>query len=268
MWEKRERAVGRASRRQAILTSVGVEASSPPMPASELTIGFDADDTLWHNEVYFERVHERYRELLAHYHEAATVDRTLFATEMRNLPLYGYGAKGFMLSAIETAVELTKGKISAEEIRQLIVLGHGMLAHPVELLDGVAETLAELAGTYRLLVITKGDLHHQERKLARSGIAAHFRQVEIVSEKDEGTYAALWRRHGIDARRFLMVGNSLKSDIVPVLALGGAGVHVPYHLTWAAERVEKVPEGGANFFQIKTLRELPAVVRTWAAGRA
>jgi putative hydrolase of the HAD superfamily len=237
------------------------------MTSPELTIGFDADDTLWHNEVYFERVHERYRELLAHHHDAATVDRTLFATEMRNLPLYGYGAKGFTLSAIETAVELSKGEISAEEIRELIVLGQGMLAQPVELLEGVAETLAELAGAHRLLVITKGDLHHQERKLARSGIAGHFRHVEIVSEKDEGTYAALFRRHGIEARRFLMVGNSLKSDIAPVLALGGAGVHVPYHLTWAAEHVEQAPEAGADFFQIKTLRELPAVVRTWAAGR-
>ena len=118
-----------------------------------------------------------------------------------------------------------------------------------------------------MLVITKGDLHHQERKLAGSGLAAHFRHVEIVSEKDEGTYEAIWRRRGIEARRFLMVGNSLKSDIVPVLALGGAGVHVPYHLTWAAEQVEKTPEAGADFFQIKMLRELPAVVRTWAAGR-
>ena len=238
------------------------------MTSPELTIGFDADDTLWHNEVYFERVHERYRELLAHYHDAATLDRTLFATELRNLPLYGYGAKGFTLSAIETAVELSKGKISAEEIRELIVLGQGMLAHSVELLDGVAETLAELSGGYRLLVITKGDLHHQERKLARSGIAAHFRHVEIVSEKDEGTYAAIWRRHGIEARSFLMVGNSLKSDISPVLSLGGAGVHVPYHLTWAAEHVEKEPESGNDFFQIKTLQELPAVVRTWAARRS
>lgn len=238
------------------------------MSASELTIGFDADDTLWHNEAIFERFHERYRELLAHHHDGATVDRVLFATEMRNLPLYGYGAKGFTLSAIETAVELTAGKISAEEIRQLIVLGQGMLAHPVELLEGVEDTLGELAGAYRLLVITKGDLHHQERKLALSGVAAHFRHVEIVSEKDGGTYATILRRHGIEARRFLMVGNSLKSDILPVLALGGAGVYVPYHITWAAERVEKAPEASANFFQIKTLRELPDVVRTWAAGRA
>jgi putative hydrolase of the HAD superfamily len=237
------------------------------MADRELTIGFDADDTLWHNEAIFERVHERYRELLAHYHDAATVDRTLFATEMRNLALYGYGVKGFTLSAIETAVELTQGKISAEEIRQLIVLGQGMLAHPVELLEGVEETLAELAGAYRLIVITKGDLHHQERKLALSGLAARFRHVEIVSEKDAGTYAAIFRRYAVDPREFLMVGNSSKSDIVPVLALGGAGVHVPYHITWAAERVETPPEASADLFTIKTLRELPGVVRTWAAAR-
>ena len=133
-------------------------------------------------EVLEQQVLQGYRELLVHYHDAATVNRTLFATELRNLPLYGYGAKGFTLSAIETAVELTQGKISAEEIRQLIVLGQEMLAQPVELLDGVAETLAELAGAYRLLVITKGDLHHQERKLAGSGLAAHFRHVKRHTE--------------------------------------------------------------------------------------
>lgn len=240
----------------------------PTMSAPELTIGFDADDTLWHNEAIFERVHERYRALLADYHDAATVDRTLFATEMRNLALYGYGVKGFTLSSIETAIELTGGKIRAEEIQRLIVLGREMLAHPVELLDGVADTLTELAGAYRLLVITKGDLHHQERKLALSGVAAHFRHVEIVSEKDVGTYAAILRRYAVEPREFLMVGNSLKSDVMPVLALGGAGVHVPYHITWEAERVETGPAASGDFFEIATLRELPGVVRTWAAGRA
>lgn len=237
------------------------------MPTSDLTIGFDADDTLWHNEVLFEHIHERYRALLALYHDAATVDRTLFATEMRNLPLYGYGVKGFMLSAVETAIELTAGKISAEEIQLLMRLGREMLAHPVELLEGVPETVAALAGSHRLLLITKGDLHHQERKVARSGIAAHFRHIEIVSEKDEGTYATVFRRHGIDPRRFLMVGNSLKSDILPVLALGGTGVYVPYHITWAAEHVEKMPEASGRLFQIKTLRELPEIVQAWSAAR-
>lgn len=234
------------------------------MANRDLTIGFDADDTLWHNESIFEKSHERYRALLARYHDAATVDRTLFATEMRNLELYGYGVKGFTLSAIETAIQLTQGQIRAEEIRQLIELGRDMLAHPVELLDEVAETLAELAPRYRLLLITKGDLRDQERKLARSGLAAHFRAVEIVSEKDEGTYAAIFRRHGIAAERFLMVGNSLKSDIVPVLGLGGAGAYVPYRITWAAELVEEMPRADGRFFRLNRVRDVAAV----AAGLA
>lgn len=235
------------------------------MTARDLVIGFDADDTLWHNETIFEKVHERHRALLARYHEAATVDRTLFATEMRNLELYGYGVKGFTLSAIETAIQLTGGKISADEIQQLIALGRDMLAHPVELLEGVTETLAAISQEYRLLLITKGDLRDQERKLAKSGLTAHFQQVEIVSEKDEGTYATILRRHAIPAAQFLMVGNSLKSDIMPVLVLGGAGAHVPYHLTWAAERVEAMPPDRGRFFQLKTIRELTAVLATLAA---
>ena len=232
---------------------------------STLTLGFDADDTLWHNETIFEKVHERYRALLAHYHDAATVDRTLFATEMRNLQLYGYGVKGFTLSAIETAIQLTAGKISAAEIQQLISLGRDMLEHPVDVLDGVIETLAALSGQHRLLVITKGDLRDQERKLARSGLAAHFQHVEILSEKDEGSYAALFRRHTIDPARFLMIGNSLKSDILPVLALGGAGAHVPYPITWAAEYVETPPAAGDRFFTLKNIRDLPAVLSKLSA---
>ena len=230
------------------------------MSARDLVIGFDADDTLWHNESIFERSHERYRALLAHYHDTATVDRTLFATEMRNLDLYGYGVKGFTLSAIETAIQLTAGKISATEIRELIDLGRDMLAHPVDLLDGAADILATLAPQHRLLLITKGDLRDQERKLAKSNLAAHFRAIEIVSEKNADTYATIFRRHAIAPERFLMVGNSIKSDILPVLALGGAGAHVPYHLTWAHERVEELPRADGRFFELKTLRELAAVI--------
>ncbi len=228
--------------------------------ASDLAIGFDADDTLWHNENIFEHTHERYRALLAQYHDAATVERTLFATEMRNLELYGYGVKGFTLSAIETAIHLTAGRIRADEIQHLIDLGRQMLAHPVELLPGVEETLTTLAARHRLLLITKGDLRDQERKLSKSGLAAHFRHVEILSEKKESTYAEVLRRHGLAAERFVMVGNSLKSDILPVLALGGIGVHVPYRLTWAAERVEKMPRAAGRFFRLESIRELPAVV--------
>jgi putative hydrolase of the HAD superfamily len=230
------------------------------MSKRELVIGFDADDTLWHNESIFEKTHERYRALLSQYHDADTVDRTLFATEMRNLELYGYGVKGFTLSAIETAIQLTAGKIRADEIQHLIELGRDMLAHPVDLLDGVIETLSTLSTNHRLIVITKGDLRDQERKLEKSGLAAHFEKVEIVSEKNEATYSGIFRRHAITAKRFLMVGNSLKSDILPVLTLGGAGAYVPYHLTWAAERVEEVPPVQGRLFRLKTLRELPDVV--------
>jgi len=225
-----------------------------------MVIGFDADDTLWHNESIFEKTHERYRALLSQYHDAATVDRTLFATEMRNLELYGYGVKGFTLSAIETAIHLTSGKIRADEIQQLIELGQNMLVHPVELLEGVSAALAVLAQRHRLLLITKGDLRDQERKLAKSGLESHFQHVEIVSEKNEAAYAAIWRRHGVAAGEFLMVGNSIKSDILPVLSLGGAAAYVPYHLTWAAERVEEVPRADGRFFQIGALRELATVV--------
>ena len=229
-----------------------------------LVIGFDADDTLWHNEIIFERVHERYRSLLARYHDAATVDRTLLATEKRNLELYGYGVKGFTLCAIETAIALTAGKISAHEIDGLLVLGREMLAHPIELLDGVTEVVEELAKQHTLLLITKGDLRDQERKLAKSGLSGRFHLVEIVSEKDRSTYEAIFRRHAIAPDRFLMVGKSLKSDILPVLALGGAGAHVPYPLTWAHEQVEQLPPADGRFFQLKTMRELLDVVRTLA----
>lgn len=219
-------------------------------------IGFDADDTLWHNEVIFERVHERYRALLARYHDAATVDRTLFATEMRNLELYGYGVKGFTLSAIETAIELTSGKISAEEIRTLIQLGQGMLQHPVELLEGVTDVLRAVAADHTLLLITKGDLRDQERKLAKSGLAGLFAAVEIVSEKNDSTYRTVLQKHRISPAEFLMVGNSLKSDILPVLALGGAGAHIPYPLLWQHERTIELPKAEGRFFELAHLRDL------------
>ena len=235
------------------------------MATHELVIGFDADDTLWHNENIFEKTHQRYRALLSQYHDSATVERTLFATEMRNLELYGYGVKGFTLSAIETAIELTEGKIRADEIQQLIELGREMLSHPVELLEGVAETLAALSGRHRLLVITKGDLRDQERKLAKSGLADYFERVEIVSEKDAATYERILQRHDIAARRFLMVGNSLRSDILPVLTLGAAGAHVPYHLTWAAERVEEIPVAEGRFYRLNSLRELPRLIASLGA---
>ncbi len=229
----------------------------------DLCIGFDADDTLWHNENIFEDVHERYYTLLARYHDAATVERALFATEMRNLDLYGYGIKGFMLSSIETAIELTDGKVSTAELRELIALGREMLDHPVELLDGAVEVLEALAPAHRLILITKGDLRDQERKVSKSGIARHFEAIEIVSEKDARTYERIFARHGIDPVKFLMVGNSVKSDILPVLGLGGSGVHVPYRITWGHEHAETPPSDDGRFFRASCLRDLPGIVGRW-----
>jgi putative hydrolase of the HAD superfamily len=223
-------------------------------------IGFDADDTLWHNESIFDRAQQRYRALLAQWHPADEVNRLLFQTEMRNLPLYGYGVKGFMLSAAETAIELTKGAISAQEIREILALGQEMLAHPVELLPGVAEIVPALARDYRLLLITKGDLHHQERKVAESRLAPHFHAVEILSEKDGPTYERVLRRHGVAAAEFVMIGNSLKSDILPVLELGGAGVHIPYHITWQHEHVAEAPHQHPRFRKVGHLAELPPLL--------
>ncbi|HMD60619.1 MAG TPA: HAD family hydrolase [Opitutaceae bacterium] len=226
-------------------------------------IGFDADDTLWHNENIFERVHERYCELLARHHDAETVRRALHATEMRNLDLYGYGIKGYMLSSIETAIELTGGRLGANELRELLALGRGMLDHPVELLDGAEELLEMLASSHSLLLITKGDLRDQERKLLKSGLAQRFRAIEIVSEKDRGTYERILQRHDVSPAHFLMVGNSLKSDIAPVLELGGTAVHIPYQYTWGHEQTEKPHAAEGRFFEAASLRELPGIVERW-----
>jgi putative hydrolase of the HAD superfamily len=226
------------------------------------TIGFDADDTLWHNESIFEATHAKYRALLARWHDAATVDRRLLATELRNLELYGYGIKAHALSCIETAIELSGGEIRGAEIRAIIAFAQEMLAHPVELLDGAAAAVTQLAPSHRLLLITKGDLRDQERKLAKSGLAPHFQHTEIVAEKDAGTYARILRRLQIPPAQFLMVGNSLKSDVLPALDLGAQAVLVPYHLLWQGEQAAAPPPAAAagRFFQIRTLHELPALV--------
>jgi putative hydrolase of the HAD superfamily len=234
--------------------------------AQDLIIGFDADDTLWHNEVNFESHHERYRALLAQYHDGATVDAALLAMERRNVPLYGYGIKGFTLSAIETAIHLTEGKISAAEIQRLIDLGRELMDRPIEMLEGVHEALALLGERHPLILITKGDLRDQERKVAKSGLGGRFRAVEIVSEKDEATYATILRRNNIAPEKFLMVGNSVKSDILPVLELGGTGVHIPYHITWALEHAHAPTGAEGRFFAIETMAQLPPVVERWVAG--
>jgi putative hydrolase of the HAD superfamily len=168
-----------------------------------------------------------------------------------------------MLSAIETAIELTGGKLSANELREILALGRGMLDHPVELLDGAPEVLDLLAPSYRLFLITKGDLRDQERKLIKSGIADRFQGVDILSEKNLRNYERILQRHDIEPANFLMVGNSLKSDILPILALGGAGVFIPYPLTWHHERAEMPPASEGRFFQAASLRDLPDIVARW-----
>jgi len=225
------------------------------------TLAFDADDTLWHNETYYAETQEAFRALLRPYHDDAWINERLHATELRNLGHYGYGIKGFTLSMIETALELTEERLDGAGIRQVVQLGKAMLAKPVEPLPGVAEVLPQLARSYELVLITKGDLFDQETKLAKSGLGGHFSKVEIVSEKDRATYAAILERHGLAPEAFVMVGNSVKSDILPVLALGGRAVHIPYHLTWAHEVVAS-PEG-APFPVLDSIRELPGLLASW-----
>ncbi|MGO1078761.1 HAD family hydrolase [Inquilinus sp. CA228] len=234
------------------------------MPAP-LTVAFDADDTLWHSESVFEETHGRLVALLSPWVDAETLERTLLDTEARNLKTFGYGVKGFILSMIETAIEITEGRIGAAQIRTILELGKAMMDHPVELIDGVVETLDALApaakaGRIRLIVITKGDLFHQESKVARSGLAERFESVEIVAEKDEATYRRILQRGGATPDRFLMIGNSMRSDILPVLDLGGQAVHIPYHITWAHEAVSRPEVAPPGFHTLDSIREVPGLV--------
>ncbi len=224
-------------------------------------IAFDADDTLWHNENLYSLTQERFKRLLAPFQDVATIDQRLYTTEMRNLAFFGYGIKGFTLSMIETAIEITDGRIGAHEIRQIIDYARDMLRAPVELLPGVRETIALLSDSYRLMIVTKGDLFDQESKIARSGIADYFQHIEIVSEKTPAAYAAVMKRHGIEPRRFLMVGNSLRSDILPVVEVGGNAVYIPYHLTWIHERVTDEGAIAGRYVTLSHIGELP----TWLA---
>ena len=230
-------------------------------------IGFDADDTLWHNEVIFEETHRRYCELLSRHHDARTVEETLHATEMRNLELFGYGIKGFALSSIETAILLTDGQISAEEIRSIIDLAKAMMHHPVELLPGVADTVRTLAFDHPIILITKGDLRDQQRKIAKSGLAGYFSHTEVVAEKNRETYARVLERARVRPDRFVMVGNSIKSDVLPVLDLGGTAIHIPYPTTWVHERADR-PENQGRFFELNSLAELPGLIAKLSQNQA
>lgn len=223
-------------------------------------VAFDADDTLWANETYFRKTEEEFCGLLAPYAGRETVAAALLRTETANVPLYGYGAKGCTLSMIETALAVGGGELPPAVIGRILALGRSLLEIPVTLLDGVRQTLEALQGRYRLVVATKGDLLDQRRKLERSGVAHYFDHAEIMPDKNEAAYAALTTALGVSPERFLMVGNSLRSDIYPVLAVGAKAVHVPFEVTWQHE----VPDGehtGAPFATLRSLAELPALLR-------
>ena len=217
-------------------------------------IAFDADDTLWVNEPYFQETEHKFCALLEDYLPHHSVSQELFKTEMQNLALYGYGVKGFMLSMIETALRVSNNTVSLSTIEKAIQYGKDLLEKPIELLDGIEEVLQTLKNKYRLVVATKGDLLDQERKLKKSGLEHYFHHIEIMSDKQEKDYIKLIKHLDIKPEEFLMIGNSLKSDVIPVLAIGGHALHVPYHTTWAHEKVEQTIEH-ERFSQVTTIRE-------------
>lgn len=222
-------------------------------------IAFDADDTLWPNQPHFDHVERELCAILAQCGDAAHIGGQLYAVQRRNMHLFGYGAKSLMLTMVETAIQLTDGAVTGREIQQLLDLGKRLLDFPIEPLPGVVEVLSELTRRgERLMVLTKGDLFDQESKLARSGLGDFFAYVEIVSEKDPATYRRVLARHGVAPADFLMIGNSLKSDILPVLALGGQAIHVPYHTTWVHEEVPAEQLAGLDFLRAETLADVLA----------
>lgn len=223
------------------------------------TIGFDADDTLWQNEQFYQLTEKHFTGLLADHAEGEKVSERLLEAEKRNLSHYGFGIKGFTLSMIETAIEITEGTVPATVIAEILDIGRDLLSHPVETMPHARETLEALAGDYLLVLITKGDLFDQERKLAQSGLGDLFHAVEIVSDKTAVTYRRIFSKVGGGPERAMMVGNSLKSDIVPAIAAGSYGVFVPHALTWALEHVEE-PKDAPRFHKIEHLGELQAVI--------
>ena len=225
-------------------------------------VALDADDTLWHNEPLYTSCREQFHALLAQYIPDGTFEDQLYQVEMRNLAHFGYGVKGFVLSMIETAIELTGGRVDTADIAKIIEWGRQMLGAPIELLDGVREAVEALATDYSIILVTKGDLLHQETKLARSGLGHLFRGIEIVSEKDPAVYRRIMGRYDIAPDRFVMVGNSLRSDVLPVIEAGGHAVYVPYSISWVHERVPPEALVDVHFHEIPHLRELPSLLST------
>lgn len=218
-------------------------------------IAFDADDTLWINEPYFQETEREFCQLMEDYTPQHTTSRELLQVEIQNLTLYGYGIKGYILSMIEAALKITHNTLNVNAIEKILTLGKELLARPIELLEGVEEVLVSLKEKYRLVVATKGDLLDQERKLKNSGVEHHFHHIEIMSDKKESDYMKLIKHLDIQPHEFLMIGNSLKSDVLPVLTIEGHAIHVPYHTTWAHEVVEHNVEH-PNFKQVSEIKEI------------
>ena len=223
-------------------------------------IGFDADDTLWVNETYFRDAELEFARLLSSYETANKIDQELFKMEMKNLELYGYGVKGFVLSMVEMALELSDHTISVDTIGKILDIGKDMLNKPVELLDGVEDTLKDLSDTHRLILVTKGDLLDQERKLEKSNLTSYFHHIEVLSDKQPINYMGLLSHLDIEPSEFLMVGNSLKSDILPIIEIGAKAIHVPFHTTWLHEQVSDQQKRDKEYKTISSLNELRGVL--------
>jgi len=219
-------------------------------------IGFDADDTLWVNETYFREAELEFGKLMQSFETINTIDQELFKIEIENLPIYGYGIKGFVLSMVEAALKLSNNQVSNKTMEAIIDIGKTMLNKPVELLDGVEETLAELSKKYRIIMATKGDLLDQERKLEKSDLVKYFHHIEVLSDKKEHNYSKLLKHLDIKPEQFLMVGNSLKSDILPLIHIGSHAIHVPFHTTWQHEEVKAKDLDNKDYQTIESLAEL------------
>lgn len=224
-------------------------------PNTIKVIGFDADDTLWVNEPYFQEVEKQFCLILKPYQDEAETSKELFRTEMQNLEIYGYGAKGFILAMIETAIRVTEGKITSNEISRIIAIGKTLLNMPIQLLNGIEDVLQKLKGKYQLILATKGDLLDQERKLQKSGLTGYFHHIEIMSDKHENNYKKLLSHLDIQPHEFLMVGNSVKSDILPVIKIGARAIHVPFEVTWQHENHHE-PTGNDDFITVSEISEI------------
>ncbi len=223
-------------------------------------IAFDADDTLWHSERLYAEAQKQFTQMLSNYHDAEWINDRLYQTEIRNIHHFGYGIKAFALSLIDTAIELTEGRISSKEIQKIVEWAKIMLNSEVELLPHVSQIIPQLSRQYPMMIITKGDLLDQETKIKKSGLGKYFQHIEIVSQKTFESYEKLLKKYSVEPRRFMMIGNSLPSDILPVLKLGGSAVHIPYEITWLHETAQEPPRDHSGYYELEDLGQLPPLL--------